>query len=322
MAGNQTLHWLGGFIADLPTPFDDGDGIDWPAFERLCEHQIRSGATAIVVGETMGEASTLSREEHEEIIAAAASIARGRIAVIAGAGSNSTSQAIELTTEAEAAGADAILSVVPYYNKPMQAGMLAHFRAIAGSTGLPIILHDVPSRTVREISDETIIALSQSKQFIGLKESTGSVARLFRLKSALPPAFRLLSGDDATAMAFLASGGDGCVSAVANLFPDLCRSIYESCSVGQVQVSRSLARIATLSALLSADSPVAALKYGMSFLGFMKPAVRLPLVELGEDARKAVALAMTTVAENNPTGEPKSCQRARVFGPAVALPGR
>jgi 4-hydroxy-tetrahydrodipicolinate synthase len=323
MAGNQTLHWLGGFIADLPTPFDDGDRIDWPAFEMLCEHQIRSGATAIVVGETMGEASTLSREEHEEIIAAAASIARGRIAVIAGAGSNSTSQAIELTTEAEAAGADAILSVVPYYNKPMQAGMLAHFRAIAGSTGLPIILHDVPSRTVREISDETIVALSQSKQFIGLKESTGSVARLFRLKSALPPAFRLLSGDDATATAFLASGGDGCVSAVANLFPDLCHSICESCSAGHIQVSRSLsARIATLSALLSADSPVAALKYGMSFLGFMKPAVRLPLVELGEDARKAVALAMTTVAENNPTGEPKSCQRARVFDPAVALPGR
>ena len=144
MANHRTLHWLGGFIADLPTPFDDGDRIDWRAFETLCEHQIRAGATAIVVGETVGEASTLNREEHEEIIAAAASIARGRIAVIAGAGSNSTSQAIELTTEAEAAGADAILSVVPYYNKPMQAGMLAHFRAIAESTSLPIILHDVP----------------------------------------------------------------------------------------------------------------------------------------------------------------------------------
>jgi len=212
MPANQPLHWLGGFIADLPTPFDDDDRIDWQAFEMLCEHQIRSGATAIVVGETMGEASTLSREEHEEIISAAANIARGRIAVIAGAGSNSTSQAMELTTEAEAAGADAVLSVVPYYNNPMQAGILAHFRAIAGSTSLPIILHDVSARTIREMSDETIVQLSESKQFIGLKDSAGSVARLFRLKSSLPPAFRLLSGNDTTTMAYLASGGDGCIS--------------------------------------------------------------------------------------------------------------
>jgi 4-hydroxy-tetrahydrodipicolinate synthase len=323
MAGNQPSHWLGGFIADLPTPFDEGDRIDWSAFEMLCEHQIRSGATAIVVGETMGEASTLSREEHEEIIAAAASIARGRIAVIAGAGSNSTSQAIELTTEAEAAGADAILSVVPYYNKPMQAGILAHFQAIAGSTGLPIILHDIPSRTLREMSNETIVRLSESKQFIGLKESTGSVARLFRLKSALPPAFRLLSGDDATAMAYLASGGDGCISVLANLFPDLCRNIHESCATGHMQVSRSLsARIAALVAALSGESPVAALKYGMGMLGFMKTAVRLPLVELGEDERKAVALAMTTVGENDPADESKSCQRTRIFSPPLATPGR
>ena len=181
MANHRTLHWLGGFIADLPTPFDDGDRIDWRAFEMLCEHQIRAGATAIVVGETAGEASTLNREEHEEIIAAAADIARGRIAVIAGAGSNSTSQAIELTTEAEAAGADAILSVVPYYNKPMQAGMLAHFRAIAETTGLPIILHDVPSRTMREMSDETIVrafAIETVHRPEGLNRKRGTAAPL------------------------------------------------------------------------------------------------------------------------------------------------
>jgi 4-hydroxy-tetrahydrodipicolinate synthase len=323
MAGHQTLHWLGGFIADLPTPFDEDDRIDWSAFEMLCEHQIRAGATAIVVGETMGEAWTLSREEHEEIIAATAGIARGRIAVIAGAGSNSTSQAIELTTEAEAAGADAILSVVPYYNKPMQTGMLAHFRAIAESTGLPIILHDVPSRTMREMSDETIVELSESRQFIGLKESSGSVARLLRLKSTLPPAFRLLSGDDATAMAYLASGGNGCISIVANLFPDLCRSISESCTTGQLQVSRTLsAHIAALSGMLSADSPVAALKYSMNLLGFMKPAVRLPLIELGEDGREAVARALTAVNQNTRTGGLRSCQRSNICKPPVALPAR
>jgi 4-hydroxy-tetrahydrodipicolinate synthase len=306
MLQTQPSHWLGGFIADLPTPFDDDDRIDWPAFEMLCEHQIRSGATALVVGETMGEASTLSREEHEEIIAAAVGIAGGRITVIAGAGSNSTSQAIELTSEAEAAGADAVLSVVPYYNKPMQSGILAHFQAIAASTALPIILHDVPSRTAREINDDTIMRLSESKQFIGLKKSTGSVARLFRLRSALPPSFRLLSGDDATAMAYLASGGDGCISVVANLYPDLCRVIHEGCATGNLRGSRNLSgRIAALGSLLAEDSPVAALKYGMSVLGFMRSMVRLPLVELGRDARRKIFLAMTAVDRNNQADRPR-----------------
>jgi 4-hydroxy-tetrahydrodipicolinate synthase len=307
MVQTRPSHWLGGFIADLPTPFDDDDRIDWPAFEMLCEHQIRSGASALVVGETMGEASTLSREEHEEIVAAAVGIARGRITVIAGAGSNSTSQAIELTSEAEAAGANAVLSVVPYYNKPMQSGILAHFQAVAASTALPIILHDVPSRTAREINDDTIIRLSESKQFIGLKESTGSVARLFRLRSALPPAFRMLSGDDASAMAYLASGGDGCISVVANLYPDLCRVIHEGCATGNLRGSRNLSgRIAALGSLLAEDSPVAALKYGTSVLGFMRSTVRLPLVELGRDARRKIFLAMTAVDRNNQADRPRA----------------
>lgn len=305
------MHWLGGFIADLPTPFDNDDGVDWHAFETLCERQIRSGATAVVVGETMGEDSTLGRDEHEEIVAAAVDIARGRVAVIAGAGSNATSQALELTTMAEAAGADAILSVVPYYNKPMQAGILAHFQAITNVTGLPVILHDVPSRTMREISDETIVRLSESRQFIGLKDATGSVARLLRLKSTLPPTFRFLSGDDATALVYLMSGGDGCISIIANFFPELCRSIYESCMTGHASVPEGLsARMATLATVLSEDSQVAALKYGLGLLGLVKPAVRLPLVELGDDARKAVALAMTAFCEDKVAADASSCRLA------------
>ena len=301
MAIHQSPHWLGGFIADLPTPFGDDDQVDWPTFETLCEHQIRSGATAIVVGETMGEASTLSCDEHREIVAAAVGIVRGRVAVIAGAGSNSTSRAMKLTTEAEAAGADAILSVVPYYNKPMQAGILAHFQAVAGATGLPVILHDDPSRTMREMSDETIVRLAESRQFIGLKDAAGSIARLLRLKPALPPAFRCLSGDDAAAIAYLAAGGDGCISIVANLLPELCHSVYESCMTGHMPVlERSSARVAALATVLSADSQVAALKYGLSRLGLMKPAVRLPLIELGDDARKVVTMAMTAFGEDHP----------------------
>jgi 4-hydroxy-tetrahydrodipicolinate synthase len=308
---HQLMHWLGGFIADLPTPFDDGDRIDWPAFKTLCERQIGSGAKAIVVGETMGEDSTLGRDEHEEIVAAAVDIARGRVAIIAGAGSNATGQAMELTTMAEAAGADAILSVVPYYNKPMQAGILAHFQVIADVTSLPVILHDVPSRTMREISDETIVLLSESKQFIGLKDATGSVARLMRLSPALPPTFRFLSGDDATMPAYLASGGHGCISTVANLFPELCHSIYESCMTHRMPVPEELsARIAALGNALSADSQVAALKYGLCLLGLIKPAVRLPLVELGDAARKSVALTMTALCDDGAGTDAGSCRIA------------
>jgi 4-hydroxy-tetrahydrodipicolinate synthase len=296
----KPLHRFGGFIADLPTPFDSEDKIDWAAFKMLCEHQIRSGATAIVVGETMGEASTLSPEEHGEIIAAAVRISRGRIAVIGGAGSNSTSRAIEATARAEAGGADAVMSVVPYYNKPMQAGILAHFQAIAASTALPIILHDVPSRTAREMTDETIQRLSESNQFVGLNDSNGSIARLFRLRSMLPRGFRLFCGNDIHAMTYLASGGDGCISAMANLFPDLCRRIYDGCTMGNLQVASGLAaRLADTSALLGSDSPVATLKYGMSTLGFMRPAVRLPLIELAADVRKSVTLAMTSPIEDD-----------------------
>jgi 4-hydroxy-tetrahydrodipicolinate synthase len=300
MGATKPVHWLGGFIADLPTPFDDRDRIDWPAFEMLCEHQIESGATAILVNETMGEATTLTEQEQRQVIRNAVKIARGRIAVIAGAGSNSTAQAVEWTAMAEAEGADAVMSVMPYYNKPMQAGVLAHFQAIAASTGLPIILHDNPAQTLREISDETLLRLSESSQVMGLNESTGNVPRLFRLRAMLPAGFRLLCGNDANAMAYLACGGDGCISIVANLFPDLCRSSYDCCLTGNVRVAHSASsRLAALGSLLAGDSPVATLKYGMSLLGFIRPAIRLPLVELDEATKNAIASAVMAVGESN-----------------------
>src|SRR5450432_98030 len=232
--------WLTGYIPDLPTPFDESGAIDLSAFANLCERHIRAGVSAMVAGETTGEASTLTSAEHETIIRAAVETARGRIRVIAGAGSNSTSQAIELTRRAEAAGADAILSVVPYYNKPMQAGIYAHFQAVADSTALPIILHDIPSRTIRELSDDTLVRLAKSTQFVGLRDGTGDIARPQRLRSGLPSGFRLLSGDDATALAFIAVGGDGCISVVSHVAPELCRVIFSSCRQGQLQTARHL----------------------------------------------------------------------------------
>ena len=223
------MSWLTGYIPDLPTPFDQGGAIDLAAFAKLCERQIAAGASAIVVGETAGEASTLTPAEHGTLIRTAVETARGRLHVIAGAGSNSTSQAIELTRRAIAAGADAVLSVVPYYNKPMQTGILKHFQAIADSTDLPIILHDIPGRTVRELSDDTLARLAESGQFIGLRDGTGDITRPLRLRPLLPSGFRLLSGDDATALAFLVHGGDGCISMVSNIAPLLCRAIFSSC---------------------------------------------------------------------------------------------
>jgi 4-hydroxy-tetrahydrodipicolinate synthase len=293
------MSWLTGYIPDLPTPFDEDGATDLAALATLCERQIAAGVSAIVVGETAGEASTLTPAEHSAIIRAAVETARGRVRIIAGAGSNSTSQAIELTRRAIAAGADAILSVVPYYNKPMQAGMIRHFQAIADSTDLPIILHDIPSRTLRELSDDALARLAECRQFIGLRDGTGDIARPLRLRSLLPPEFRLLSGDDATALAFLVHGGDGCISTVSNIAPLLCQAIFSSCQHGCLQSARHLqSRLAPLTTALSRESP-AALKYALCLLGLMRPNTRLPIVELAEAAKAEVASAIAGIDDED-----------------------
>jgi 4-hydroxy-tetrahydrodipicolinate synthase len=291
--------WLTGYIPDLPTPFDENGRVDTEAFARLCERQIAASVSAIVVCETAGEASTLSPDEQHTIIRTAVEIGRGRARVIAGAGSNSTSKAIELTRRAEAAGADAVLSVVPYYNKPMQDGIRAHFEAIAGATGLPIILHDIPSRTVRELANDTLVRLAVARQFVGLRDGSGDVGRPMCVSSRLPPGFRLLSGDDATALAYIAAGGDGCMSTVSNVTPDLCRVIYSSLRQGRLQTARYLQkRLLPLEACLSRDHP-AALKYALSLLDLIDPATRLPLVGLDDSAKAAVAKAVVGIADED-----------------------
>jgi 4-hydroxy-tetrahydrodipicolinate synthase len=291
--------WLAGYIPDLPTPFDESGAVDLAAFAKLCERQIAAGITAIVVSETSGEASTLTPDEQQRIIRTAVEVARGRVRIIAGAGSNSTSQAIELTQRAEAAGADAVLSVVPYYNNPMQAGIQAHFQAIAISTALPIILHDIPSRTMRELSGETLGRLADSRHFIGLRDGAGDIARLLRLRARLPMGFRLLSGDDATALAFVANGGDGCISVVSNVAPELCQAIFSNCRQGRLQTARYLQdRLAPLTAALAKESP-AALKYALCLLGFISPATRLPIVELTDAAKAEVAGAIAEIGDED-----------------------
>ena len=205
---------------------------------------------------------------------------------------------MELTRRAEADGADAVLSVVPYYNKPTQAGIHAHFRAIADSTRMPIVLHDVPSRTIRELADDTLARLAESDQFIGVRDTTGDVARPLRLRSLVRPDFRLLSGDDRTAPAFLVHGGDGCISVTSNIVPDLCHQLYLSCRQGELQAARHSAfQMGQLTDALLREANPAALKYALSLLGLMSPRLRLPLVELTAPSKAEVARALEVVCD-------------------------
>ncbi|MCP3402552.1 4-hydroxy-tetrahydrodipicolinate synthase [Bradyrhizobium sp. CCGB20] len=289
--------WFTGFIPDLPTPFDSTDAIDLKAFAALCERQIGAGVPALVVCETAGEAPTLSSAEQELVIRAAVDVARGRVRIIAGAVSNSTSHAVELARRAEAAGADAIMSVVPAYNKPMQEGMLVHFRSLAGSVGLPVILHDAPSRTLRPLADETLLRLVESRQFVGLRDGSHDITRPMRLSRHLPAGFRCLSGDDSTAFGFIADGGDGAISEISNIAPDLCRTIFSHVRQGRLQSARYLdKRLMPLIACLAKESP-AALKFALSMLGLMQPDTRLPIVPLDAPARAEVVRAFAALSD-------------------------
>jgi 4-hydroxy-tetrahydrodipicolinate synthase len=292
---------LSGYAPALPTPFDDNGDVDGEAFERLCDLQITCGATALVVCGTTGEASTLTPGEQGELIRIAVAVSRGRVPVIAGAGSNATDQAIASTKDAEAIGADAVLSVVPYYNKPTQAGLHAHFREIAASTGLPVILYDVPSRTACGLADATIARLAELPRIIGLKDASGDVTRPSRLRSLAGPDFRLLSGDDALGLAFLAQGGDGCISVTSNVVPGLCRNMFLAWRQGSAARAQRLARpIGQLTAALFCETNPVALKYALSLFGLMSPRVRLPLVELSDQYKPGIAAILAGLCDTCP----------------------
>jgi 4-hydroxy-tetrahydrodipicolinate synthase len=295
-AGRHTLR-LSGYAPALPTPFHETGELDGTALEWLCHRQIEDGASALVVCGTSAEAPTLSRTEHDTIVRIAVGASRLRIPVIADASSNSTSQAIELAKDAEAAGADGILSVVPYYNKPTQAGMYAHFRAIVEATGLPVILYDVPSRTVCGLADDTVARLAELPRVIGLKDATGDLGRPLRLRALLGSEFRLLSGDDATALAFFAHGGDGCISVTSNVAPGLCRAMYSAWTQGENTRAQQLAAVLVrLTAALSRESHPVPVKYALSVMNLISPRVRLPLVELQSGTKADIEKVLARIA--------------------------
>jgi 4-hydroxy-tetrahydrodipicolinate synthase len=254
-----------------------------------------------VVATLVGEAPTLSPTEHRVLIHIAVDVARGRVPVIAGASSNSTAQAIELTRDAERLGAAAVISVVPYYNKPGQAGILAHFDAIRRSTSLPIILNDAPSRCASALSDAMIAQLSANGQFIGLVDASGDVTRPTRLRPVVGPTFLLLSGDDRTAFAFQALGGNGCVSAVAGLVPTICRDLSRALGQGDMQLAERLSsEIKTIAGTLADAGDPVPVKFALSLTGLMAPTVRLPLVELSPSRKSEIAGTLNQIRANDP----------------------
>jgi 4-hydroxy-tetrahydrodipicolinate synthase len=299
----RSIFRLEGYAPALPTPFDAGGDVDLAALECLCHLQIDAGATALVVCGTTGEAPTLAIDEHRDIVSIAVAAAAGRVPVIAGAGSNATTHAIELARVAEAEGADALLSVVPYYNKPTQAGITAHFRAIAQETTLPIILYDVPSRTARAIEDDTTARLAENPRFAGLKDATGDLARVLRLRELVGDDFRLLSGDDATALAFIAQGGDGCISVTANILPGLCRDAYLASKQGDiVALQRLSVPVMNMTAALFRETNPVPLKFALSRLGLISADVRLPLVQLGAQNRAELAAIIDLISARHAGG--------------------
>jgi 4-hydroxy-tetrahydrodipicolinate synthase len=281
-----------GSITALITPFKDGK-IDEAALRRLIDWQIAQGTQGLVPVGTTGESPTLDHGEHERVVEICVESAKGRVPVIAGAGSNATAEAIAFTRHAKKAGADAVLSVAPYYNKPTQEGLYRHFAAIAEATDIPIILYNIPGRSIVEIAVETMARLAAIPNIIGVKDATGNLARASRDRAALPKDFLRLSGEDSTSLGFMAHGGDGCISVTSNVAPKLCAEFQTACLAGDFTTALSLQdKLMPLHDALFCEASPAPTKYAASLLGICEPDVRLPIVPLSDKGRDIVRSGM------------------------------
>ena len=279
MAKRAKFH---GSMPALVTPFKDGK-IDEQAFRALIDWQIMSGSHGLVPVGTTGESPTLSHDEHRRAVDMCIDEARGRVPVIAGAGSNNTHEAIELARHAEKSGADALLVVTPYYNKPTQEGLYQHFRAINDAVGIPIFIYNIPPRSVVDMSVETMKRLHELKNIVGVKDATGDVGRVSRQRQAMGPDFIQLSGEDMTALAAMAAGGHGCISVVANIAPALCAELMEDVFKGDYpHALRIQDRLTPLHAAIFAEPGVSGVKYALSVLARARNEMRLPLLPVGE----------------------------------------
>jgi 4-hydroxy-tetrahydrodipicolinate synthase len=276
----------------LVTPFRDG-AIDEEAFRSHVEWQIESGTQGLVPVGTTGESPTLSHAEHERVVELCVDQAKGRVPVVAGAGSNNTAEAVALARHAEAAGADAVLVVTPYYNKPTQEGLYRHFAAVNDAVGLPIIIYNIPPRSVVDMSVSTMARLFQLKNVVGVKDATGNLARVSQQRQAMGPEFLQLSGEDMTALAYNAAGGHGCISVVSNVAPALCAELQERSLSGDFAGALKVQdRLTPLHDAIFLEPGLAGAKCGLALLGRGTEEIRLPLLPVTEGTKAAIRGAM------------------------------
>ena len=282
-----------GSIPALVTPFSNG-ALDEKRFQDFVDWQIKEGSKGLVPVGTTGESPTLTHDEHKRVVELCIETAAGRVPVIAGAGSNNTREAIDLAQFAEKAGADALLVVTPYYNKPTQAGLKAHFRAIDEAVNIPIVIYNIPPRSVIDMAPATMAELFKTcKNIIGVKDATGNLARVSIQRHLCGPDFVQLSGEDATAIGFNAQGGVGCISVTANVAPRLCSEFQEATLAGDYAKALELQdRLFPLHDAIFLEPGVAGVKYALSLLGKLENEVRLPLLPASESVQKAIRAAM------------------------------
>jgi 4-hydroxy-tetrahydrodipicolinate synthase len=282
-----------GSIVAIVTPMHADGSLDFEGLNQLIDWHIAEGTNSIVIAGTTGESATVSVDEHCALIKATVAHAKGRIPIIAGAGANSTAEAIKLTRFAKEAGADATLQVVPYYNRPTQEGMYQHFKAIAEAVDLPVILYNVPGRTVADMSNETILRLAAIPNIVGVKDATGNVGRGYDLLRLAPKSFAVYSGDDPTAMALMLAGGAGNISVTANVTPramaDMCRAAIAGDVAGALALNNQMFPLHQK--LFIEPNPVP-VKWALAEMGKMPGGIRLPLVPLAADCHEAVRAAL------------------------------
>ncbi len=284
---------LKGSFTALITPFANGS-IDEDAFRNLVQWQIDEGTHGLVPVGTTGESPTLSHEEHKRVVELCVEVAKGRAHVVAGSGSNSTAEAIDLTRHAKEAGADAALIVTPYYNKPTQEGLYGHYRAIADAVDIPIVIYNIPGRCIVDMTVETMARLaSDCPNIIGVKDATADLARPLATRLAIGDDFSQLSGEDATVAAFLAQGGHGCISVTSNIAPRLCAQLHEAWQQGALDTFAQIRdRLMPLHEALFCESSPGPVKYGAHLLGLAEPHTRQPLAPITERSKDRVRTAM------------------------------
>ncbi len=285
-----------GSLTALVTPMHADGSIDETAYTRLIDWQIEQGTQGIVPVGTTGELPTLTHDEHKRVVELAIAGARGRVPVIAGAGSNSTAEAISLAAHAKRAGADAVLVVTPYYNKPTQEGLFRHYTAIADAVEIPLFIYNIPGRSVIDMSVETMARLAAHKNIAGVKDATANLARPLHTLRACGPDFIQLSGEDHTALAYLAAGGRGCISVTANVAPKLCAELHAAWARGDLKAAMAIQmRLLPLHDAMFIESNPGPVKYAASLLGFGTNTVRLPLAEVSTESAARIKAAMLEV---------------------------